>query len=158
MRLPPTFWASSAPFPAPSICASTSSSICRKIQVNVDRTKALESGYSQLDVANSLLISLSGSFQTQPSYWLDPKNGVTYSLVAQTPQYDVSSLSDLDNIPITSDGERRPEILGDVVSTSRRAEMAVVSHYNIAARHRHFRQRAGSRSGRRRDRHQSHRR
>jgi multidrug efflux pump subunit AcrB len=102
-----------------------------RIQVNVDRTKAIESGYSQLDVANSLLISLSGSSQTQPSYWLDPKNGVTYSLVAQTPQYDVTSVGDLDNIPITSEGVHRPEIMGDVVSTSRRSEMAVVSHYNI---------------------------
>jgi multidrug efflux pump subunit AcrB len=102
-----------------------------RIQVNLDRTKAIESGYSPLDVANSLLISLSGSFQTQPSYWLDPKSGVTYSVVAQTPQYDVSSVGDLDNIPITSEGVHRPEILGDVVSTSRRAEMAVVSHYNI---------------------------
>jgi multidrug efflux pump subunit AcrB len=102
-----------------------------RIQLNVDRTKALESGYTEFDIANSLLISLSGSFQTQPSYWLDPKNGVTYSLVAQTPQYDVSSLGDLRNVPITSVSERRPEILGDVVNTSRRAEMAVVSHYNI---------------------------
>ncbi len=102
-----------------------------RIQVNVDRTKALESGYSELDVANSLLISLSGSFQTQPSYWLDPRSGVTYSVVAQTPQYDMSSLSALDNVPITSDGVHRPEILGDVVSTSRRSEMAVVSHYNL---------------------------
>jgi multidrug efflux pump subunit AcrB len=102
-----------------------------RIQVNVDRTKAIESGYSPLDVANSLLISLSGSFQTQPSYWLDPKSGVTYSVVAQTPQYDISSVDDLDNISITSEGVHRPEILGDVVSTSRRAEMAVVSHYNL---------------------------
>jgi multidrug efflux pump subunit AcrB len=102
-----------------------------RIQVNVNRTKAIESGYSQLDVANSLLISLSGSYQTSPSYWLDPKNGVTYSLVAQTPQYDVSSVSDLNNIPITGETVHRPEIMGDVVSTSRRAEMAVVSHYNI---------------------------
>jgi multidrug efflux pump subunit AcrB len=103
-----------------------------RIQVNVDRTKALESGYSQLDVANSLLISLSGSAQTNPTYWLDPKNGVEYSLVAQTPQYDISSVDDLHNVPITSSTERRPEIMGDVVSTSRRSEMAVVSHYNIA--------------------------
>ncbi len=102
-----------------------------RIQVNVDRTKAIESGYSELAVANSLLISLSGSFQTQPSYWLDPRTGVTYSVVAQTPQYDMSSLSALDNVPITSDGVHRPEILGDVISTSRQAEMAVVSHYNL---------------------------
>jgi len=103
-----------------------------RIQVNVDRTKALESGYSPLDVANSLLISLSGSAQTNPTYWLDPKNGVEYSLVAQTPQYAMSSVGDLNNVPITSLGERRPEIMGDVTSTSRRAEMADVSHYNIA--------------------------
>jgi multidrug efflux pump subunit AcrB len=103
-----------------------------RIQVNVDRTKAIESGYSPLDVANSLLISLSGSAQTNPTYWLDPKNGVEYSLVAQTPQYDMSSVGDLNNVPITSLGERRPEIMGDVVSTSRRAEMADVSHYNIS--------------------------
>jgi multidrug efflux pump subunit AcrB len=102
-----------------------------RIQVNVDRTKALESGYSQLDVANSLLISLSGSGQTQPSYWLDPRNGVTYSLVAQMPQYAVSSVSDLNNIPITGHALHGPEILGDVINTSRRSEMAVVSHYNI---------------------------
>jgi multidrug efflux pump subunit AcrB len=103
-----------------------------RIQVNVDRTKAIESGYSPLDVANSLLISLSGSAQTNPTYWLDPKNGVEYSLVTQTPQYDMSSVSDLNNVPITSVGQRRPEIMGDVVATQRRAEMAVVSHYNIA--------------------------
>ncbi|HEX5227739.1 MAG TPA: efflux RND transporter permease subunit [Bryobacteraceae bacterium] len=103
-----------------------------RIQVNVDRTKALESGYSQLSVANSLLISLSGTAQTSPTYWLDPKNGVTYSMVAQTPQYDIASVGDLTNLPITNDGKARPEILGDVATTSRRTEMALVSHYNIA--------------------------
>ncbi len=102
-----------------------------RIQVNVDRTKAIESGYSPLDVANSLLISLSGSAQTNPTYWLDPKNGVEYSLVAQTPQYDISSVGDLNNVSISSGTAHRPEIMGDVVNTSRRAEMAVVSHYNI---------------------------
>ena len=102
-----------------------------RIQVNVDRTKAIESGYSPLDVANSLLISLSGSAQTNPTYWLDPKNGVEYSLVAQTPQYDISSVGDLNNVSISSGSAHRPEIMGDVVNTSRRAEMAVVSHYNI---------------------------
>ena len=102
-----------------------------RIQVDVNRTKALESGYSQLDIASSLLISLSGSSQTQPTYWLDPKNGVTYNLVAQTPQYDMSSVSDLNNIPIPGHAVHGSEILGDVINTSRRAEMAVVSHYNI---------------------------
>jgi multidrug efflux pump subunit AcrB len=74
---------------------------------------------------------LSGSSQTAPSYWLDPKTGVTYSVVAQMPQYALSSLGDLENIPISGDSAHRPEILGDVVNATRRTEMAVVSHYNI---------------------------
>jgi multidrug efflux pump subunit AcrB len=100
-----------------------------RIEINVNRSKAIESGFTQLTVANNLLISLSGSFQTTPSFWLDPKSGVMYSLVAQTPQYAASSLSDLENIPIVQ-GTRR-EILGDVGSPHRAAGLAVVSHYNI---------------------------
>jgi multidrug efflux pump subunit AcrB len=100
-----------------------------RIQIDVNRTKAIESGFTELNVANNLLISLSGSFQTTPSFWLDPKTGVMYSLVAQTPQYAASSLSDLENIPITQGS--RMEILGDVGSTHRAAGLAVVSHYNI---------------------------
>jgi multidrug efflux pump subunit AcrB len=100
-----------------------------RIEFNVDRSKAIESGFTQLTVANDLLVSLSGSFQTTPSFWLDPKSGVMYSLVAQTPQYAAASLSDLDNIPIVQ-GTRR-EILGDVGSPHRAAGLAVVSHYNI---------------------------
>jgi multidrug efflux pump subunit AcrB len=56
-----------------------------KLHLEVDRTKAAEGGYTQQDIANNLLISLSGSFQTSPTFWLNPKNGVSYSLVAQTP-------------------------------------------------------------------------
>ena len=72
-----------------------------KMHINVDRTKAAESGFTQLDVANSALISLSGSFQTTPEFWLDPRNGVSYSVMAQAPQYTLTSLSDLRNIPIS---------------------------------------------------------
>ena len=100
-----------------------------RIQIDVNRTKAMESGFTQLNVATNLLISLSGSFQTTPSFWLDPKSGVTYSVVAQTPQYAASSLSDLENIPITQG--TRQEILGDFGSTRRAAGLALVSHYNI---------------------------
>ncbi|HTR37153.1 MAG TPA: efflux RND transporter permease subunit [Bryobacteraceae bacterium] len=102
-----------------------------RIQLDVNRTKALESGFSELSVADSLLVSLSGSFQTTPTFWLDTKTGVTYNVVTQTPQYAESSLEDLQNIPISGERGSRPEILGDVVNTTRRAEMAVVSHYNI---------------------------
>ena len=64
-----------------------------KLHIFTDRTKAAESGYTQSDVAQSLLISLSGSFQTQPTFWLNPQNGVSYSVVTQAPQYDVQSLA-----------------------------------------------------------------
>jgi multidrug efflux pump subunit AcrB len=102
-----------------------------KIHITVDRTKAGESGYTQLDVASSALVSLSGSFQTTPEFWLDPRNGVSYSVVTQEPQYELTSLGDLQNIPISGVKMVRPEILGDVASTSRGAGLAIVSHYNI---------------------------
>jgi multidrug efflux pump subunit AcrB len=82
-------------------------------------------------VANNLLISLSGSFQTSPTYWLNPKNGVSYSIATQTPQYRVDSLQDLENIPITGTSGARPEILASLASIQRGSGMAVVSHYDI---------------------------
>jgi len=102
-----------------------------KLHINVDRTKAAESGFTERDVANSMLIALSGSFQTTPAFFLNPKNGVNYSLITQAPQYSISSLSDLENISITGTTATQPEILSDVSSTARGAGMAVVSHYNI---------------------------
>jgi multidrug efflux pump subunit AcrB len=102
-----------------------------KLHITVDRTKAGESGYTQYDIASNMLVSLSGSFQTTPSFWLDPKNGVTYNVVTQAPQFTIGSLKDLENVPITSTKSARPEILGDVATTSRGAGMAVVSHYDI---------------------------
>jgi multidrug efflux pump subunit AcrB len=109
-----------------------------KIHINVDRTKAAESGFTQFDVANSALVSLSGSSQTTPEFWLDPRNGVSYSVTTQTPQFAVASLNDLRNIPIASSSgtagsgsAARPEILGDVATMSRGSGLAVVSHYNI---------------------------
>jgi len=108
-----------------------------KIHINVDRTKAAESGFTQLDVANSALISLSGSSQTTPEFWLDPRNGVSYSVVTQAPQFTIASLNDLRNIPISassasaSGNASKPEILGDVATMNRGSGLAVVSHYNI---------------------------
>ncbi len=102
-----------------------------RIQLAVDRTKAAQSGFTPMNVANDLLVSLSGSFQVTPSYWLDPRTGITYSVVAQTPQYAESSLSDLENIPIDPQNGRRPEILSDMVSSSRAASLADISHYNV---------------------------
>jgi multidrug efflux pump subunit AcrB len=101
-----------------------------KLHVFTDRTKAAESGYTQNDVAQSLLISLSGSFQTQPTFWLNPENGVSYSVVTQAPQYDVQSLQELRNLPLTA-RTGTPEILNDVTSVSRGNGMASVNHYDI---------------------------
>jgi multidrug efflux pump subunit AcrB len=102
-----------------------------KIYIDVDRTKALESGFTQLNVANNALLSLSGSSQVTPSFWLDPRSGVIYNVVAQTPQYDLASFSDLENIPVAGDNARRTELLSDFASSSRTVDMPLVSHYNI---------------------------
>jgi multidrug efflux pump subunit AcrB len=99
--------------------------------VSVDRTKADQGGYTEHDVATSLLNTLSGSFQIQPMFFLNYQNGVNYNLVAETPQYQMQTLQDLKSIPITAGGISRPEILADVASLSRSDEMAVISHYNI---------------------------
>jgi multidrug efflux pump subunit AcrB len=101
------------------------------LHINVDRTLAGQVGFTQRDVANNLLVSLSGSFQTSPTYWLNPKNGVSYSITTQTPQYRVDSLQDLENIPVTGTSGARPEILGSLASIQRGSGMAVVSHYDI---------------------------
>jgi len=101
-----------------------------KFHVEVDRTKTSQVGFTQKDVANNLLISLSGSSQTTPTYWLDPRTGVSYNIATQTPQYRVDSLQDLQNIPIAN-GVAPPQILASLGSFSRGTEMAVVSHYNI---------------------------
>jgi multidrug efflux pump subunit AcrB len=101
------------------------------LDVTVDRTKALQGGYTEKDVAQSTLNTLSGSFQLNPMFFLNQKNGVNYFLVAQTPQYRMQSLDDLRNIPITAAGKPNPEILADLASINRSREMAVVSHYNI---------------------------
>jgi len=101
------------------------------LHVNVDRTKAQEVGFSQRDIATNLLVSLSGSFQTTPEFWLNPKTGVSYSIATQTPQYRIDSLQDLENIPVTGPSGARPEILASLASIRRGAGLAVVSHYDI---------------------------
>jgi len=102
-----------------------------KLHVAVDRTKALQAGYTERDVANSMLISLSGSFQVTPMFYLNPKNGVSYNLVTQTPQYDIQSGQDLRNIPLSSANQKQPGILEDVASIQRTNELGSINHYNI---------------------------
>jgi len=101
------------------------------LDMTVDRTKAAQGDFTQQNVATSVLNTLSGSLQVTPMYFLNWKNGVVYNLVAQTPQYRVDSLQDLQNIPVTAPGRPSPGILADVASIKHGSEMAVVSHYNI---------------------------
>jgi multidrug efflux pump subunit AcrB len=102
-----------------------------KLTVDVDRTKSQQVGYSQRDVAGNLLVTLSGSFQTTPSYWLNPQNGVSYSIAVQSPQYNLQSLQDLQNIPVTGVTGAPSQILGNLASIQRGAEQGTVSHYDV---------------------------
>jgi multidrug efflux pump subunit AcrB len=116
-----------------------------KLHIDVDRTKASQIGLTQRDVANNLLLSLSGSATTSPTYWLDPQTGVSYSVASMTPQYQLTSLQDLENIPISGSSATpaitgvpatgglgsRPQILAGLASFTRSGEMGLVSHYNI---------------------------
>ncbi|HYJ18964.1 MAG TPA: efflux RND transporter permease subunit [Burkholderiales bacterium] len=102
-----------------------------RLDINVDRTRAQQAGYTQKDVAQNLLVALSGSFQTSPSFWLNPKNGVSYNIITQTPQYQVNSLQSVANIPIAAADGSRPGILGDIATITRGAERAVTSHWNV---------------------------
>ena len=101
------------------------------LDVAVDRVKALQAGYTEQNVANSVLNALSGSFQITPLFFMNWKNGVNYNLVAQTPQYRFQSINDLLNIPLPSASGSNTEILGDVASVSRGHEMGLITHYNI---------------------------
>ena len=97
----------------------------------MDRTKALEGGFTEQNVANSVLNTLSGSLQITPMFFLNPKNNVNYNLVAETPQFRTTSLQDLENIPIATPTHTTSEILGDVATIHRGDEMATVNQYNI---------------------------
>ncbi|MGA2650632.1 MAG: efflux RND transporter permease subunit [Terracidiphilus sp.] len=120
--------------------------------VNVDRTRAEDIGLSQANVAQSVLIALSGSFQTAPNFYLDPRTGVTYNVAIQAPQYRLDSLSALESLPVNSaagssqataltqngaadtsvPGTPKPvNVLGNLASIVPGTELGTVSHYNV---------------------------
>jgi multidrug efflux pump subunit AcrB len=124
--------------------------------VNVDRTRAESIGLTQQNVAQSLLVALSGSFQTAPSFYLDPRTGVTYNVAVQAPQYDLDTLAALNSLPITSTAAQQQanaagaagsaagaastgapgapqqvEVLGNLSSIAPGTEMGTVSHYDV---------------------------
>jgi len=103
------------------------------LRYRVERTKAQELGFSAQTIAQNLLVSLSGSFQTSPTFWVDPKNHVSYQIATQTPQYRADTLQGLANLPITgADPNAPPSLMASLVSMRRGTGMAVVSHYNVA--------------------------
>ena len=104
-----------------------------QLNVDVDRTLAGEVGLTQRDIANSLLVTLSGSGQVQPNFWLNTENGVSYPIVAQMPQYRVDTMSDLINVPVTSSGmeSKTMQYLGGLARITPGPSPGVVSHYNV---------------------------
>jgi multidrug efflux pump subunit AcrB len=101
-----------------------------QFNVDVDRGKAQLVGLTEQTVANNLLVSLSGSFQTAPSFWIDPKSGTQYQVVAQTPQFRLENLNDLANTPLTGGARGASQILSNIASIHRSVAPIVVSHYN----------------------------
>ncbi|WP_109479006.1 efflux RND transporter permease subunit [Paraburkholderia sp. C35] len=99
-----------------------------RIFVDVDRTRAQQAGFTQRDVASNLLITLSGSQQTTPTFWLNPRNGVSYNVITEAPQYTIDSLQSLANIPLNANGHTN--ILGSLSTMRREAGNAVLTHYN----------------------------
>jgi CzcA family heavy metal efflux pump len=99
--------------------------------IDVDRTRAQYVGLTERDVTNSLVVNLAGSSQVAPTYYLNPDNGVSYSIVMQTPQYQIDSLSALQTLPITATGNSQSPILGGIANISRATSSAVVTQYDI---------------------------
>jgi multidrug efflux pump subunit AcrB len=121
--------------------------------VNVDRTRASTIGLTQQNVAQSILIALSGSFQTAPNFYLDPRNGVSYNIATQTPQYGLDTMAALKSLPVTgaasaaqnaafgsginaaataAPGAPRPvQVLGNLATIEPGAELGTVSHYDV---------------------------
>ena len=99
------------------------------LHMDIERTRVAQVGLTTREVAQSALVSLSGSFQTAPNFWLNPKNEVTYQMAVQAPQYRMTNLQDLMNIPVTS--QRGPQLMGNLVQISPTVRPATVNHYNV---------------------------
>ncbi len=101
------------------------------LYLDMDRTRINQVGLNARDVAQSVLISLSGSFQTAPNFWLNPRNGVTYPIAIQTPQYHMTSVQDLMNTPVNSASAQGPQVLGNLAQLTPVARPAVVNRYGV---------------------------
>jgi multidrug efflux pump subunit AcrB len=102
-----------------------------RLQYDVNRLRIQQVGLTERDVANNVLVSLSSSFQTTPNFWLNPKNGVSYNIAVQTPQYKINSIDAVNNIPVNSPAATSPQLFENLASMTRVSEPADVSHYNV---------------------------
>src|SRR5262249_28253843 len=103
------------------------------LRVDVDRTLAGQLGLTQRDVAQDLLVTLSGTLQAAPNFWLSPQNGVTYSVIVQAPQRRIDSLQSLETLPVVAPdaGAGVPQVLGNLATTGRGLSFANITHYSI---------------------------
>ncbi len=108
------------------------SSTYPQLNFTVDRSQADRLGITARDVTNSLAVNLGGSLQTAPAFWLNPKNGVSYPIVVQTPEYRVDTVNQVDNLPVTGSRPGSYQILGGLGAITRGPSPAVISHYAIA--------------------------
>jgi CzcA family heavy metal efflux pump len=102
-----------------------------RLMIDTDRQVARQNGLTEQDIANSLSVSLSGSGTATTNFWLNSKNGVNYQVVAQTPQYRVSSIDELNRTPIASLGNNPPQLLSNLASISRSSTPVSLNHYNV---------------------------
>ena len=102
-----------------------------ELRINVDRERSAEFGLFQRDIANAVLVSLSSSGQAFPNFWLDPKNGVSYLVAVQTPQYKLNSISDLESTSVQSSDGKHSEQLSNLSQIDRRSNPEVINHYNV---------------------------
>ncbi|MDE2584060.1 MAG: efflux RND transporter permease subunit [Betaproteobacteria bacterium] len=102
------------------------------MRLTMDRSRLQQLGLSAANVAQNVLVPLSGSFQTAPAFWLNPKNGITYNISVQTPQYQIDSVDALMQIPVGNGSPNSSsQLLSNLVQVASAREQAVVSHYNI---------------------------
>jgi CzcA family heavy metal efflux pump len=99
------------------------------LQMDIDRTRVTQVGLTARDVAQSALVALSGSFQTSPNFWLNPQNKVTYQIAVQAPQYRMTNLQDLMDIPVIS--QQGPQLMGNLVQVMPTVAPATVNHWNV---------------------------
>ncbi|MEA3124329.1 MAG: hypothetical protein QOD67_1348, partial [Caballeronia sp.] len=101
------------------------------LNLQMDRTRLQQLNLTASNVAQNVLISLSGSSQTSPGFWFNNKNGVEYSVAVQTPQYQVSSIDELLRTPVSGSANGPTQLLGNLVQVTPKNQFAVVTHYNI---------------------------